>query len=287
MKQYKIEELEQLHQLTNIQTYCKSFIDLFQLSISILPEKVFYKQLSFQDSELFPESSQCFDAFNFGNLNFVINFIYHFKNSNKNWLFDSFVDLYLDENELFYELFYDNSNIFLFKKISFQLETLLSKNEWSNVLTYLFLFFLPCISNYDLLFHYQRKIPLLSCHEISNQNFDLILYLMQKFSPNEFKHFCQSEKNFLFLLIDDFICHNKQFYVINHVEDWKKHLPIYKINRLYDLSCSIKEFHVSPQFFYLYKDITAALFYIEKEYIYQKLNSSIKNNNLVYSLNKI
>ena len=259
MEKYHFKELENLHYSTNIQKYCIDFIQLFSLNISILSENNFYQKFHFKDDELFPESSQCFEAFNYGKLDFVINFIYHFAHSNKNWLSDNNFNFDLDEKNLFTLLFYDNSDIFLFKKISFQPEILLSSNNWLNVLTYLFLFFLPCISNYDLLFHHHKKIPLLCCHEISDENFDLILYLMQKYSSKEFQYFCHFETNFNFLLIDDFISSNKRLYVIKDAQDWKKHLPLYKINRLFNYSCFFKNFIVKQQFLYLYKDIPIVL----------------------------
>lgn len=276
-------KLQQYQSQYTTKEYCEVFLSFINPNTKIWDIELLKNKLSNNDLqnglnlELFPEDKNTAYYFNIGDLEFIVNFIYHFPQCDNGWFYLNDEFKKLDEHDLYLEIFRDDSNIFLFKKIGFYPELLLSKDDDNRTLSFLFLFFLPCIKNNSLLFHFSKKIPLICCNGITNRHFEMLLYLMKELEENEFKLLCE-HRNLNHILMEDFMNTCNELYSFNPKTNWNKILPIFKIHKLLDFNCGFNMFetYMSDSQKTLFSNLPEILNNIQKEYEYHKLKVSLK-----------
>jgi hypothetical protein len=262
----------------SIKEYCIFFINtlkqeqLLFTPINLLTAHEIEDIINSSNGHLFPVQSNLHEFFNNGKLEYILNFIYHFPDINKSDLFNLYT---IDEqvtNIDYSTLFNEQSPNFLYKAITFEPDFLLSQHNELAITSYLFLYFLPCISPNSLLFHFRKKIPLICCNQITLQSFNILLYLMKKFEPYELDTLC-SGYNLNHLLLEDFISTAKNLYDNNSEIIWEKILPLDKIYKLIDVGCGFKEFQRlrEKKLFFTFSFLPSILLFLEKVYLYNKM----------------
>jgi hypothetical protein len=272
------QKLNVYHQTLSIKDYCDAFLKLVNPNDKVWSLEDVENYLSINTaSDLFPETRNLHDYFNYGDYRFVANYVYHFPQTNK-WWFDTDGNWEnWDADTQYKKIFDETSDIYLLKKAIFMPEFLLSEDLESRQLTYLFLFFLPIIENYGMLYHHIKKIPLLCCHGITDENFNMLLHLMKEYDAFGI-NILSKERNLNHILIEDFMENAKELYSFDPDTDWDKVLPLYKIYQLIDINCSFKSFSekIDPKFLYMFEHMPQMLLEIERRYLYSKLDNQLQ-----------
>lgn len=262
--------LKEIHNLS-IKEYCISFSKKFNINL-LSKEKIDNIIEENLDNDFFPEALNMKRNFEQGNIDFILSYFLLFEEINNN-----FIKLYRDvENECLFthNSLYKNASL-LFKIIDSKMDILLSENEENNVLSFLFLNFLPIFKNYELLYDIKTKNPLVCFPKITIENFKLLIYLMKDLDKNKFDEL-NSNKNLNHLLVELFFSDAISKIDINYLD--QKQLTKEKINILFEHEISIKNIEV-----YLPKHVTYSF---EKEitefkqyeavYFSKKLESELK-----------
>lgn len=271
-------QLNIFHKSLSVKDYCKAFLNIVNSDASLRSIIWVQEKLSLNDDlDLFPESKNLHNYINEGDYEFIVNYIFHFPATDKDW-FDTDDRLqHLPEEAQYQRIFNDDSDVFIFKKAIFMPEYLLSKNDLNRQLTFLFLFFLPTMENYGMLYHHIKKIPLLCCDRITNDNFDMLLRLMQEYDSFGIDMLSE-DRNLNHLLVEDFMECSANLYAFDSNTKWDEVLPIHKIHTLLDMNCNFNLFEekMSKKFQYTFEEMPQILTSIERKYSYFKLTQQLK-----------
>lgn len=276
------QKLNVYHKTLSIKDYCLEFIKLINSNDEILSISQLEKNLRVNTtSDFFPEIINFHNYFNNGDYRFIASYIYHFPDTDKSWFDIDNKWTHLDDSSQYKRLFDDSSDSYIFKKAIFDSELLLSKDDINHQLTFLFLLFLPCIDNYGVFYHHYKKIPLLCCNNISNNNFDMLLELMQHYDIFEI-NLLSKGKNLNHILMEDFMINSAVLYAFNPETNWEEVLPLYKIHKLLDINCGFELFsnYISKNSAYMFENISEILIKIEKKYMYFKFNEQLSNKKI-------
>lgn len=264
----------------SIKDYCSAFIRLVNPEDNLWSIRELENYLSENPtSDFFPEVINLHNYFSNGDYRFIANYIYHFPHTSKSWFdIDNKWDNISEEIQ-YKKIFDDSSELYILKKAIFDPEILLSKDDISNQLAYLFLLFLPSIDNYGVLYHHYKKIPLICCNLVSNKNFDMLLELMHKYDKFELDILSKG-KNMNHILMEDFMTNAAVLYAFDPKVDWNEVLPLHKIHKLLDLNCGFQLFsdHISTNSAYMFDNMPEILIKLEKEYMYSKFNEQLAKN---------
>jgi hypothetical protein len=273
-------QLNIYHKTLSIKDYCSAFIKLINPDDSLWSIQQLEDYLSLNTTaDFFPEVINLHNYFSNGDYRFIANYIFHFPNTNKSWFdIDNKWGNISEENQ-YKRIFDDSSEFYILKKAIFDPEILLSKDDLNSQLTYLFLLFLPAIDNYGVLYHHYKKIPLICCNLISNNNFDMLLELMNQYDKFELDILSKG-KNMNHILMEDFMTNSAVLYAFDPEVDWNEVLPLHKIHKLLDLNCGFQLFsdHISKNSAYMFDNMPEILIKLEKEYMYSRFNEQLAKN---------
>jgi len=274
-----INKLADFQKLT-IRDYCLNSISLFNLSLldhDFINEKIKENP----NNDFFPENLNIYNFFINGELEFIVNFIMHYNDLDNRWFDIDNLHKNKSNQEIYNSIMsYDGESSF-FKRMIIVPEELMGNGFTENKLkTFLFLFFLPIWKKNEMLFHHSKKIPLLCLSKINNEFFDILLELMLHLEKEEiFK--IMNGKNLNHLLIENFMETTSKLHSFESVINWEEILPIYKIKKLLDINCSIKNIKetIPQRFLVLFEEIPEFLINLETKYLYEKLEQSLKVKN--------
>lgn len=276
------QKLNYYHKNLTVKEYCDAFLKLVNPNDKIWTvEDVNYYLSINNTSDFFPETKNLHHYINDGDYSFLVNYVYHFPKTEKYWFDTDGKLISLDEYSQYKIIFDESSDLYLLKKSIFMPEILLSKDDINRQLTYLFLFFLPLIENYGMLYHYKKKIPLLCCNEITNENFNMVLHLMKEYDSFGI-NLLSANKNLNHLLVEDFMENSQKLYAFDTSTNWDKVLPIYKIHTLLDMNCNFKTFEekMAKKFHYTFENMPKILLELEKKYFYLKLDMELSKKQI-------
>ena len=261
----------------DLKLYCETFLSILSPNEKLMKKEEVENYLKENGTDLFPESINFHNAFNNGDYRFIASYIYHFNDIDLEWYDTNARMSHLSSEEKYKLIFKEDNEEFIFNKAIFEPEIMLSETNRNRQLTFLFLLFLPEMNNYQIFFHYKKKIPLLCCSFISNENFEMLLCLMTEFIADEIKLYSIS-KNLNHILIEDFMQTSAELYAFDCNTDWFKLLPIYKMHRLFEINCRFANFHqtMDEKYYMTFPNMPDIVFSIEKEYDYLKLNKELK-----------
>lgn len=276
-------QLNSYHKSLSIKDYCHAFIKLINKNDELWTLDELEKHLSKNDtSELFPETKNLHSYFNSGDYKFVINYIYHFPKTDKYWFdTDNKWDNVVDSLQ-YKKIFDQNSDVYIFKKSIFMPEFLLSENNLNRQLTFLFLFFLPIMENYEMLYHHKKKIPLLCCHGITNENFNMLLHFMREYDLFGINSL-SGDRNLNHILIEEFMENSSELYSFDPETKWDEVLPLYKIHKLFEVNCNFKMFaqKMSKKFKYTFENMPEILMGVERRYLYINMTEQLSKKEYV------
>jgi hypothetical protein len=266
----------------NLQEYITNYISAFNINLYSL-EKT-QELLVHSSIDLFPERKVLSECFNSGeHIDLFISVFYHLDTLNLSWLFIE------EPNVPIETIFNESSRFFIYRLIGFYPELLLEHNDKDRTLTYLFLYFMPNGHQHSLLYHYDKKIPLLSIHQISLYHFDMLLFLMKEYDKISFNLYCQ-EYNLNHLLLESFMDNANALFSFTDNINWYDILPIPKIYKLLDYGCNFNLFshYRNQKHLYTFEDLPNTLSYMEKEYFNNKLINQLSDTkNLPNNIIKI
>jgi len=273
-----INNLSEFRKLT-IRDYCLNSLKLFNLSL--LESKVVNEIVKKNpQNDFFPESLNLYNKFNNGEIEFIINFIINYSELDNRWFDIDNLYKNMSKQEIYKSTFNYINELSFFKRMIISPEELMSKDFTDDKLkTFLFLFFLPVWEENEMLFHHSKQIPLLCCSKINNEFFDVLLELMLIYEKEEILRTI-TDKNLNHLLIENFMENASKLHSFENQVNWEEVLPIYKIKKLLDINCSIKNIKetIPQRFLVLFEDIPEFLINLESRYLYEKLDSSLKIN---------
>lgn len=280
-------EIIKKNKCTTTQEYCRYFINNFSFLRTINKNEII-KILSTPCYTLFTERYNLENILQQGKLSEVISIFYNFFEIDWNCIMVS--DIKFNENlsleENYIKNFYDLSRNKLLKNIMFDTEQILSDDN--NTLLFLFLYFLPSVQENSLLFHSIKKRPLLTCNKITQNHFDMLLFLMKEYEKMEFNLLCQNY-NLNHLLIEDFMEESKELYDFDSNTNWESLLPMRKIKILLKENCTFKTFedlrNKKREFSFPY--LPKKLIAIEIMFFYEKLEKLLVFKNTDTKLLKI
>ncbi len=262
----------------SVKDYCKYFLSIVEPSETIMSISEVNDCLkNNQTEDFFPEALNLNNAFNNGDYRFIASYIFYFNELNQDW-YDINNNLSnLSENEKYKIIFKEGGEDFILTRAIFSPELLLSANDENRKLTFLFLLFLPGLDNYQMLFHYKKKIPLLCSFGITDENFDMLLFLTNKYLPDEVVLY--QNKNFNHFLIEEFMVASSELYAFDKRTKWKNILPIYKMKKLFEIEHWISNFNetIDDRLLMIFPQINNILNDIEKEHKYNFLNQKLSN----------
>ena len=258
--------LEQISRLESInETSIKSYLETVSNSFNfkIISFEKLEKKLLKQEGDLFSDIFIVKEFFNHKNVSYFISFFNHYFKLNYHHL--SSYEIITDYSMLITDFFSTKiSQFFLIKP-----DKILSKKD--NSIIFLILFFNPVSNKFSMLYHEQKKIPLICCSDINMENFNMLLYLMKKYAPQEVNLLTQGY-NLNHILVEELIkSHNYDYTII------KKKINIEKIQRFWDLKCSFKNFVAFSERrgFDVEQDFVNYLINLEITYFKDKLNNSL------------
>ncbi|NCP98106.1 hypothetical protein GW820_04410 [archaeon] len=270
----------------SVKDYCIYFLNIFNQDYSIWSLEKLEKEIKKANGDLFPESINLYNYFHDGNYEFVANFIYSFPNIKKEWLMSNTNYLELDEIEIYKTIFDKNSEDFIFSKLMFNQEKMLCDDSINKIITYLFILFLPGINSDEFLFHFKKNKPLICCVNVSNKSFDTLLEITTEYiKKNNFTY----DKNLNHLLVGDFMTIANELHDFNEETKWTEILPIYKINKFFDLNYGFLNISdtIDKKIMILFENLPTILLFIEKEYSYLKLKKELSSSDKKEKIQKI
>lgn len=253
-----IEQLYYLQNNTNIYQYCEQSLYLFDKSKSLLDLSAFENYLS-SKQDLFPIVSTMYQNIHIGNWYLIINFIYHFNDlKNKQDL--------ENKNELIVDLLNLKNQNLIWEEVNFSVEKLLSTNNEDRLITFLFIYFLPIYKNNRFDLNYKDNEPYLTKLAITNENFDVLLYLWTFNQENN------KNNSLLLMFIKNFIYSNN----INKENLLTKH----KMEKFFKLGISISDVENSLNKKELSgcEKILLNLKNQEKEFLFKQLSLDLEKN---------
>lgn len=232
MEWEKIIKKAEASQRDSVEEYVLAFSEAFSLPI-MTPAEI---NGTFEiEIDLFPERAAITEAINDGtNPSLLLGLFRFWKELDWQWLF-------VESNEIpIAEAFSESSRFFIHRLLGFSPELLLSEDDTIRTVTFLLLYFLPCSGKNDLLFHYDKKVPLLSCVQITESHFKMLIYMMREYESASFDAYC-SGYNLNHLLLESFMDNAKELYEFAN-PDWERILPTEKIKTLLDCGCDFESF---------------------------------------------
>ena len=266
-------EIIKKNRCTTTHEYCDYFIENFSQLKKIKKNEII-EILSNPCNNLFTERYNLENILHQGKLSEIISIFYHYFEIDWNCIMVSDIklkqELTLEENYI--ESLYDLSKSKLLKNIMFDTEQLLSDDK--NTLSYLFLYFLPSTQENSLIFHEQKKRPLLTCNKITQNHFNMLMFLMKEYEREEFNLLCQNY-NLNHLLIEDFIEDSKNLYDFDLNTNWENILPMEKIKILFKENCTFKTFEDlrDRKKTFTFPYLPKKLIEIEVKFFYEKLDN--------------
>lgn len=267
----------------NYQEYCLWFSCHF--SYEIIPLKDFINIIEYENGDLLPIYKNLTNYFYSHSLEFMINLIYHL-NDLKN------LDFIIMDNSItnnIESLFSSRHNkLYFLNLFSFDTELLLSSENNSASLLFLFLYFFPNNKNQDLLYHSKKNIPLISCNKVSFTQFEMLLFLMKNFNTENYKNLCDGY-NLNLILIEDFCQSANEIYTFLDKDDWYKILPIQKIKVLFKEKCHLNNFlyFQNKKIYYIVPTLTEFITYFQKELDFLHLQEKLTTKNQLNYKEKI
>lgn len=276
------QQLNQAYQSKiNIKDYCKYFLSIIEPSENILSvDEVNSYLKNNETNDFFPEVLNLNNAFNSGYYQLIASYIFHFNELDQDW-YDINNNLSnLSEYEKYAMIFKEGGEDFILTRAIFSPELLLSENNEKRKLTFLFLLFLPALDNYQMLFHYKKKIPLLCTFGITDENFDMILFLTNKYLNDEIVLY--KNKNLNHFLVEEFMVASSELYAFDKRTKWKNILPVYKIKKLFKIEHWLSNFNetIDDRLLMIFPKINTILNEIEREYKYNSLDQKLINKKL-------
>lgn len=253
-----IEQLYCLQNNKNIYQYCEQSLYLFDKSKSLLDLSAFENYLS-SKQDLFPIVSTMYQNIHIGNWYLIINFIYHFNDlKNKQDL--------ENKNELIVDLLNLKNQNLIWEEVNFSVEKLLSTNSEDRLITFLFIYFLPIYKDNRFDLDYKDNEPYLTKLAITNENFDVLLYLWTFNQENN------KNNSLLLMFIKNFIYSNN----INKENLLTKH----KMEKFFKLGLSIIDVENSLNKKELSgcEKVLLNLKNQEKEFLFKQLSLDLEKN---------
>lgn len=195
-----------------------------------------------------------------------------FLNNQINYIFSIFCNEFCFKEQLNKELKeWLKNNLFL-KEINYLPETTLSQDKIENTTIFLFLYYHPYLYKNSLIFHPITNRPLISYKKITNNHFDMLLFLMKTEAQEEFLLFQQTPYNINFQLIENIIDNSKEVYYDE--DNWDKILNKYKITTLLDNGFKLDNFEeIRSQYMcYNFKNLLIYIENIKTEHLIKKLD---------------
>lgn len=250
--------------------YFNYFLESFPQHCKLLEKEVLLKKINNAKYDLFYQQMNVENMFYDGDISEIISIYYYYREID--WV-ENGINIYCnDSNKNFlYKSEFDNlEQNLLLNFLSFDFERLLSKDSNKIALSFLFLFFIPNSNLKNLLFNSIKKISLLSCSNITINNFKMLIYLTNNFDNNNFKKGCHGY-NYNHQLIEDY------------AKSKNKELPLEKIFILLKFNCgfktleSLRKFRNLYNLSTLYKDLIDIEIGFLSERLAKKLKTKVNN----------
>ena len=229
-----IDEVSELSKNSlDLNSYCLSFYNKYFPSENI--NDIWNRYYNVNDIENL--SLLFYQYFNEGNLEAVVGGFYN--NKAKNIFVDYYTRVYRKNN---LDDIFRSGHIFKF--LSFHPENLLNKDEEKRVLTYLFLFYLPMVERGLLLYHPVNNDVIIIYPNITYNNTEMLLYLMEKEADFDRRRFLEENLNLNHKLISNYIETCMPFKIYKNLgSDWHKiNFPREKILLLLKYGFSLNNF---------------------------------------------
>ena len=280
-------EIIKQNKCNTTQEYCNYFINNFSF-LKKINKKEIIKILSTPCDTLFTERYNLENILHQGRLSEIISIFYHYFEIDWNCIVGSDIQLQkqLSLEENYIKIFFDLSKSKFLKNVMFDTEKLLSDDN--NTLSYLFLYFLPCTQKNNLIFHEQKKRPLLTCNKITQNHFNMMMFLMKEYEEDEFSLLCQNY-NLNHLLIEDFIEESIYLHDFDFNTNWENILPMEKIKILLKENCTFKAFEElrDKKKFFTFPYLPKKLIEIEIIFFHEQLEKLLEFKNSDNKLLKI
>ena len=225
-----------------------------------------------QNNDLFYQTKNINSFFYDGKASELISIFYNYFHMN--WEFLSFkipaIDMSIDN--LYKKEFFEFQKSNFANHIFLDIERILSTNNTQFV--FLFLFFMPCISKKELLFHYKKNRPLLSCNNLTIENFYMIQELMKTYEKENYDLFC-SFYNFNHQLVEDYI---EKSQILTSYTEWEKELPVEKMRFLLSENCSFTDFEIlrNDKNKAVYPNLFSVLMKFQSTIIFSRLEKNLE-----------
>lgn len=245
----------------NYQEYCLWFCGHFSYNIYSLSHCI--NLIEKENGDLLPISKNLIDYFYSNDIDLMISLIYHINdlknldfiimNNNKDKNIDSFFSS-------------RDSKLYFFNLFSFDNELLLSNDSNNATLLFLFFYFLPENKNQDLLYHSRKKIPLVSCNQVSLNHFKMLIFLMKEYDTISYNSLCKNH-NMNLVLLEDFCINATELYTFFNHDDWYEILPIVKMTILFKENCHFSNFSdfSKNKVYYTVPTLSSFIQYFQKE----------------------
>lgn len=255
----------------NHQEYCLWFAGHFSYNIYSLDKCI--DLLEKDNYDLLPITKNLIDYFYSNNIEIMLNLIYHL-NDLKNL---DFIIMETNSNNNIDNLFFSrDSKLYFFNLFSFDIEVLLSNNTNKATLLYLFFYFLPNNKSQDLLYHSRKKIPLISCNQITFNHFEMLIFLMKESDTTNYNSLCKNY-NFNLILLEDFCQSATEIYTFLENDEWYDILPIDKIKVLFKDNCYLNNFleYKNKKVYYTVPTLSDFIQYFQKELEFLRLKEKL------------
>lgn len=213
----------------------------------------------------------------------IFNMFYHYFDID--WDFLSFQALSIESSldESYKKEFSSFQKSNLANHLYLDLERLLSTEGNNGQLIFLFFFFMPFVNKKEILFHYKKNRPLISCNGITLESFYMLQFLMKEYERETYMLFCQSY-NFNHQLIEDYMESSQTLKGFKKGIKWKEDLPVEKMIALLKDECNFTDFEIfrSKKNKAIYPDIYKVLIEFQTSLLAEKLNQKLQEKSHLY-----
>lgn len=211
----------------------------FPVLLTLLNKDELMIRINNHNDDLFYQTKNIDSFFYEGKISELISIFYNYFDINWEFLSLKAPVINMSIDNLYKKEFFEFQKSNFANYISLDIERILSSNDTQFV--FLFIFFMPCVSKKDILFHYKKNRPLLSCNKITIENFYMIQELMKNHEKENYDLFC-GLYNFNHQLIEDYIESSQLSGSYKNNVKWEKELPVDKMKFLLRENCSFTDF---------------------------------------------
>ena len=221
----------------------KNYFEYVQVNfpdlLTLLHKDELVIRINKSNNDLFYQTKNIDTFFYEGKASELISVFYNYFNINWEFLGFKTPAINMSIDNLYKKEFFEFQKSNFANHLSLDIERILSNNNTQFV--FLLIFFMPCISKKDILFHYKKNRPLLSCNNITIENFYMIQELMKSYEKENYDLFC-SGYNFNHQLVEDYIESSQILVGYKKNTKLSKELPIEKMKFLLGENCSFTDF---------------------------------------------